>query len=51
MNHSNDEKIIRDKDGKPLMYRIKNRWDSKTPAKSNAELRKIVLDLEKEENE
>ena len=45
-----DFKIIRDKDNKPIAYLIKNRWDSKTHAKSPSELRKMMVDLEKQDD-
>jgi len=39
-----DITIIRD-----MGFVIKNKWDSKTPAKSTAELRKMIVDLEKQD--
>ena len=45
-----DFKIIRDKDNKPIAYLIKNRWDSKTHAKSPSDLRKMMVDLEKRDD-
>ena len=45
-----DFKIIRDKDNKPIAYLIKNRWDSKTHTKSPSELRKMMVDLEKQDD-